>query len=85
MTRLLLAAAGVLVLAGPCAALAQTVAPAYHMERQYFHAGPAFPGAGGNPGTPDQTVPSFTGQTHVPSNSALGRGSDHVELRIITR
>ena len=86
MTRLLLAAAGVLVLAlGPCAALAQTVAPAYHMERQYFHAGPAFPDAGENPETLDQTVPSFRGQTHVPSNSAQGRGSDHLELRIITR
>ena len=86
MTRLLLAPAGILVLAlGPSAALAQTVAPTYHMEREYFHAGPALPGVGVNPETLDQVVPSFAGQTHVPSNSALGRGSDRVELRIITR
>jgi len=86
MTRLLLAAAGLLVLAlGPCAAIAQTVAPAYHWEREYFHVGPALPGAGENPAALDQTVPSPAGQTHVPSNSVQGRGSGHVEFRIIDR
>ena len=87
MTRLSLLAAGLAALVlGPSVALAQTVvAPRYHMEREYFHAGPAIPGGTEPEQAPGQVVPSFTGETHVPSNSVEGRGSTDLQLNIIER
>ena len=80
------AAVAALVL-GPAAALAQglAVAPRYHLEREYFHAGPAIPNGGESDYAPDQIVPSFTGEAHVPSNSVAGRGSTDLQLQVIAR
>jgi len=57
------------------------------MERQFFHVGPVGSAGSGREvvHAPDQDVPSFLGETHVPSNSAQGRGSDRVEVNIIDR
>ena len=88
MRRFWLFAAGTAALAlGPAMASAQMIAPGYHMEREFFHSGAPQPGAPGREvvHAPDQDVPSFTGETHVPSLSAQGRGSDRVEVDIIDR
>lgn len=79
------AALAALVL-GPPAALAQTmIAPSYHLEREYFHAGPAIPNGNEAETAPGQIVPGFAGQTHVPSNSVEGRGSTDLQLQITVR
>jgi hypothetical protein len=86
MMRFSLVAAGAAALAlGSAAALAQAVSPGYHIERDYFHAGPAIPGGNSATPAPDRDGPGFAGQTHVPSLSAQGRGSEHVEVEIIAR
>ncbi len=82
MMRFSLFAAGIAALAlGPSAAVAQTIVPGYHMEREYFHAGPAGLIESGREvlHAPDQDVPSLTGETHVPSNSVEGRGGQRLE------